>query len=141
MTSPTPPAARRNLGLHIGLWVAQILLALAFGMAGTIKSTMPMPELGDKIFWAKDVPLWLTRFIGTSELAAAIGMILPAATRIKPMLTGWAGAALVVVMVLAIGFHLVRGEATFITGPVVLGSLAAFVAWGRLVKAPIAPRA
>jgi len=140
MADSTPMIARRALSLNVTLWVAQLLLALAFGMAGVMKAFMPMPELVVKIFWASDVPVMLTRFIGVSELAAAIGMILPAATRIYPRLTGWAGVGLTTVMILAIGFHLVRGEAQFIIGPVILGVLSAFVAWGRLKKAPFTAR-
>jgi len=124
----------------IGLWVVQVLLAVMFGMAGSMKALTAMPELGEKIMWAKDVPLWFTRFIGVSELSAAIGLILPAATRIRPALTAWAAAGLAFVMLSAIGFHVMRGETPFVIMPLVLGALAAFVAWGRLRKAPIAPR-
>jgi putative oxidoreductase len=44
------------------------------------------------------------------------------------------------VLVLAAIFHISRGELGALPLPVVLGGLAAFVAWGRAVKAPIAPR-
>lgn len=140
MTTPTTSLPARNMALHVSLWIAQVLLAAAFGMAGYLKALTPMPQLGEQIFWAKDVPLAFTRFIGISEAAGALGLILPAATRIKPILTAYAAGALVFVMVSAIGFHLLRGEAGFITGPVILGLLAAFVAWGRFTNAPILPR-
>lgn len=117
-----------------------MLLAIAFGFAGFTKLFGQMPELGEKMFWTKDVPLALVRFIGASELGAAIGLLLPAATRVKPILTAWAGAGLATVMVLAIVFHLMRGEAPYITGPLILGLLASFVAWGRFTRAPIMPR-
>jgi hypothetical protein len=32
-------------GLHITLWIVQVLLALAFGMAGFMKLTTPSPSL------------------------------------------------------------------------------------------------
>ncbi len=67
-------------------------------------------------------------------------MILPAATRIQPRLTGLAGIGLATVMVLATIFHISRGEPEVIPVNLVLGSLAAFVAWGRLVRAPIEKR-
>jgi putative oxidoreductase len=128
-------------GLHIALWVVQVLLAAAFLMAGGMKLTAPIEELAKNMAWVSAVPPGLVRFIGLSEVAGALGLILPAATRIKPSLTGVAGAALVVVMVLAMGMHISRGEYPFLGGPVVLAALSAFVAWGRLKKAPIAPRA
>ena len=39
VASPAQPASR---ALHVGLWVAQIVLALMFGMAGVMKSTQPI---------------------------------------------------------------------------------------------------
>jgi hypothetical protein len=126
-------------GLHIGLWVAQVLLAVGFGMAGLMKTTTPIDQLAQKMPWVADLP-HLVRFIGLSELAAALGLVLPAATRIKPALTALAAAGLVVVMVLAAAFHVSRGELGALPVNFVLGGLAAFVAWGRWQKAPIAPR-
>ena len=85
--SSADPVAARSVALHVTLWVVQVLLAIAFGFAGVTKTFAAMPELGEKLFWTKYVPLPLVRFIGASELAAAIGLILPAATRVKPILT------------------------------------------------------
>jgi hypothetical protein len=89
--------------------------------------------------WVAELP-YLVRFIGLSEVLGAVGLVLPAALRIQPRLTGFAGVGLLVVMVLAAGFHVVQGDAAHMAPAVVLGALSAFVAWGRLVKAPIAPR-
>lgn len=126
--------------LHIGLWVVQGLLALGFGLAGLMKTTAPAAELAAKINWLTPDNLWLIRFIGVSELAGALGLILPSATRILPKLTGLAAAGLVVVMILAALFHLSRGEAQSVPVNVLLGGLAGFVVWGRWKKAPILPR-
>lgn len=135
----TPASAPPSKALHISLWVAQVLLALAFGMAGAMKTFTPLAELATKLAWVSSAGA-LVRFIGISELAAAIGLILPAATRIKPSLTPLAGAGLVVIMVLALAFHAVQGEFSSLPVNLVLGGLAAFVAWGRFKKAPIQPR-
>jgi hypothetical protein len=83
----------------------------------------------------------LVRFIGISELMGAIGILLPAALRIRPRLTPLAAAGLALVMALAILFHLARGEAQVIAVPLVLGALSAFVAWSRFRKAPVQGRA
>ena len=56
---------------------------------------------------------------------------MPWATGVLPALTPIAAAALVLVMVLAAIHHLRHGEAPHIGINVVLGGLAAFVAWGR----------
>jgi len=125
---------------NIGLWVVQVLLAVMFGMAGFAKMTQPIAELAEKMVWPGVLPPTLVRFIGLSEFAAAFGLILPAASRIKPVLTPLAGVGLVTVMVLAALFHTVRGEFGALPTNFVFGALAAFVAWGRFRKAPIPPR-
>lgn len=131
----------QHKALHISLWVAQVLLAVAFGGAGLMKATQPIAELARQMVWPGDVPAALVRFIGTCELAGAIGLVLPSLTRIKPVLTAWAATGLAAVMVLALAFHISRGEAAqALPVNLTLGALAAFVAWGRFRKAPIAPK-
>ena len=123
------------------LWIVQVLLALAFAMAGAMKLFTPIADLAAQMGWPGESPALLVRFIGLAELSGALGLILPSALRIRPSLTPLAAAGLVVVMGLAAGFHLVRGEMAALGAPLVLGALAAFVAWGRSKKAPIAARA
>jgi len=125
---------------NISLWAVQALLALLYGMAGVMKSTQPLAELAKSVNWVTSVPEPLVRFIGVSELAGALGLILPSLTRIQPRLTAWAGVGLATIMLLAVPFHIQRGETSVMAFPAVLGLLAAFVAYGRFKKAPIAPR-
>lgn len=134
-------SSNASRGLNAGLWAAQLLLALMFGMAGTMKSTQPIAEIAKKLPWAGEAP-WssLVRFIGVSELAGALGLVLPSATRIKPALTVFAAYGLMLIMVLAAIFHVSRGEFGGAVFNVILGGVLGFVAWGRSKKAPIAPR-
>jgi putative oxidoreductase len=127
-------------GLHTALWIAQILLACAFGMAGVGKSTAPIAELAPDMPWVLDIPEALVRFIGLSEFAGGLGMVLPSVTGIRPVLTPLAALGLALIMLLAAAFHLVRGEVPVIAFNAVLGAMALFVAWGRLRRAPIPPR-
>lgn len=137
----TPTETRpRSKATHLVLWMAQVLLAFMFGFSGYMKAGMPIALLHESFTWTRDVPDALLRFIGVMELLGAAGAILPALTRIKPLLTPLAAAALALVVVLATGFHLVRGEVAQIGMPVFLAALALFVAWGRYRKYPIAPR-
>ena len=126
-------------GLNITLWVAQVLLALVFGLSGSMKVFTPIEMLSKNMSWVRDAEL-LIRFIGISELAGMLGLLLPSLTRIKPRLTSLAALGLVVVMVLATGFHVSRGEFHALPITLGLGALAAFVAWGRFRKAPISQR-
>jgi uncharacterized membrane protein YphA (DoxX/SURF4 family) len=135
-----PAQQSSSKGLRIGLWVVQVLLALAFLGAGATKLFTPIPELVQQMAWVGAVPAGLVRFIAIAELAGAVGLILPALTRIKPGLTPLAAAGLAVIMLLAAPFHLSRGEGGAIVPNLILAALAAFVAWGRFKKAPIAPR-
>lgn len=127
----------QSKGWHITLWILQVLLALAFGMAGFMKLTTPIAELAKQMPWTGDVPVSLVRLIGVAELAGALGLILPALTRIRPALTILAAGGLALVMVLAAGFHLTRSEMPMVVPNLVLGFLAGLVAWGRSKKTPI----
>jgi uncharacterized membrane protein YphA (DoxX/SURF4 family) len=126
--------------LHMILWGVQILLGLAFALAGSMKVGQPIDVLAGKMAWVSAVPEGLVRFIGVSELLGGVGLILPAATRVKPWLTPLAAVGLTTVMVLAAAFHVTRGEVSMMPASLILGGLAALVAWGRWKKAPIAPR-
>ena len=126
--------------MHIALWIAQVLLALLFAGAGSAKVLTPLGELAQSLPYTADLPGWLVRFIGVSEVAGALGLILPALTRRLPGLTPLAGLGLCIVMVLATGFHLMRAEYSAMPMTIVIGAVAAFVAWGRWMKRPIAPR-
>ena len=113
------------------LWSAQLLLALLFAFAGVLKSTRPVAQLAARMAWVNAVSPSTVRVVGVSELAGAIGLVLPWATGIAPVLTPLAAVGLVVVMVLAAIFHARRAEWGGIVPNVVLGAMAAFVAWGR----------
>jgi hypothetical protein len=90
---------------------------------------MPIGELAQSAPWATDVPVALLRFIGIAEMAGAAGLILPGVTRIAPRLTSMAAAGLSLIMLLAVFFHIWRGEPFIIQ--LVVALAAAAVAWGR----------
>lgn len=137
-TASAPASSSR--ALSVSLWIVQGLLAFAFTGAGLTKLTTPYDALAAQMPWVADAPPWLPLFIGASELAGALGLVLPSALRIQPRLTPLAAGLLAVVMTLAAGTHVVRGEHAMIAVNAVLGALAAFVAWGRLRAAPISAR-
>jgi len=126
--------------MNKGLWVAQGLLAVAFIGAGMMKLTTPIDELAAQMKWVLDTPEAMVRFIGAAEVLGAIGLILPAATRILPFLTPVAASALFVVMALAAQTHVSLGEWNALAAPFILGALSALVAWGRFKASPIERR-
>jgi putative oxidoreductase len=135
----TTKKSKKSKVWNVSLWVAQILLAGMFLMVGIMKTFTPIEELAKMVPLAGEMPA-LVRFIGISELAGAIGLILPAAFRIRPQLTTLAAGALAFVMALAMVYHISKGEYAAIGTPIVLGILAAFIVFGRLNKAPISAR-
>lgn len=140
-TLPAISTSTPSKGLHIGLWVAQGLLAATFLMSGAGKVFTPMEQLQAQMPWFQGALGGAARFIGVMEVLGALGLILPAATRILPKLTPLAASGLLTVMVLASMTHISRGEYPMIVANLVLGGLAAFIAWGRLKEVPIAARA
>ena len=123
--------------MNIALWIVQILLALAFAMAGIMKVTQPIDRLETRMGWVKDIGPRGVRLIGSLEILGAIGLILPAVTGILPWLTPVAAIGLALTMVGAMITHGRRGEYSSIGANVVLLILALFVVYGRFVIVPI----
>ncbi len=122
--------------INITLWILQILLALLFLFAGGAKLLLPIEEMTKQI----PLPGLFLRFIGISEVLGAIGLILPGLLRITPGLTPLAAAGLIIIMIGAVVLTLANAQ----TGPalfsLVVGILAAFVAYGRWRLAPARSR-
>lgn len=115
------------------LWIVQILLAAVFLFVGGMKLVLPLEKLSGPV----EMPGAFLRFIGMMEVLGGIGLILPALLRIRPGLTPLAAAGLVIIMVGAIVITLMVGERAAALISLVVGLLAAFVAYGRWRLAPI----
>lgn len=115
--------------MNIALWIIAGLLALAFAGAGAMKISTSKADLLEKMPWVADFSESQVKGIGALELLGAIGLILPAALDIVPILTPLAAAGLALTMLGAIIVHLRRGDGVPAAVPgVVLGALAVFVA-------------
>ncbi len=115
------------------LWIVQGLLAALFLFAGVMKLVLPL----DKLVGPVAVPGLFLRFIGVAETLGALGLILPGLLRLRPGLTPLAAAGLVIIMIGATAFNLVTGDRLSTSVTVVVGLLAAFVAYGRWKIAPL----
>jgi hypothetical protein len=131
---------RPRLGLRGALWAVQVVLAVAFAISGFMKLFVPIATLAEQAAWVVTVPAWIVRVIGLFEVAGAVGLVVPAGTRVEPKLTPLAATCLAAMMVFALVVHLSRGEFGAMAMPFLLGALASFVAWGRFMAAPIEPR-
>jgi len=109
------------------LWILQGLLAAVFLFAGGMKLITPVEVLSVM----SPFPGEFIRFIGVCEVLGAVGLILPYALRILPGLTALAAAGLVVIMVGATVSTLAIGGGLLALPTLLLGVLAAVVAYGR----------
>lgn len=117
--------------MNIALWAAQILLGLAFTAAGLTKLSKTKEQLAPTMGWVNDFSTNTVKLVGAAELAAGIGLILPWATDIAPILTPLAATGLALIMVLAALYHLRKKEYQLIGVNIILLALTAFVAAGR----------
>jgi hypothetical protein len=123
--------------MNILLWVLQVLLALAFFAHGLLL-LFPPASIVEQM--NASMPRWFQLFLGVAEILAAVGVTLPGLTRIQPWLVPAAAGGIMIVMVSATLFHLVRGELSSAVITVGLLAMATFVAYERWRVAPIRPR-
>jgi hypothetical protein len=111
------------------LWTVQVLLAVAFAVAGGIKLALPIDVLQAQM--QLSLPGVFIRFIGVAEVLGALGLILPGVLRTHPHLTSMAAAGLATLMLGAVMFIPPDAELVALVLPIVLGLLAVCVAYGR----------
>jgi putative oxidoreductase len=131
---------RRNNALNTWLWIAQIILGVFFLAAGYMHAFMSIDQATKIAAWIGSAPAALVRFIGVAELAGGVGVLLPAATRIKPWLTPLAAAGLGLIMLLAMPVHIARGEVDMLGRNIATLAIAAFIVWGRVTRVRIPSR-
>ena len=91
--------------MNIALWVAQGFAALVFVLTGALKLVMPREKLAVKMHWAATWPPGRIKLLGLAEVAGAMGLVIPAALHIAPVLTPIAAVCLAVLMLGAVQTH------------------------------------
>ena len=129
--------------LNGALWSLQALFGFFFAGSGFGKVLLYDAALyaaaPRAVAWYAAVPQPLIVFIGACEVLGGVGLILPAMTKVKPVLTPLAAVGLTLTMILAAGFHITRSEYALVPANLLLGGVAAFIAVGRWKPRPIAP--
>lgn len=138
MTFRATPAARPATSggrLNRALWTAQAVLGVLFLATGLMKLAMPM----DMLLAQMQLPLpgLFLRFLGLCEFSGALGLILPGLLRIRTGLTPLAASGLVIIMTGATVLTLLIGGGATALMPLIVGLLAAGVAYGRARRQPI----
>ena len=123
--------------MNIALWVLQVLLAVAFFAHGWLL-LMPPPEIAAQM--NASLPRWFWVFLGWAEILAAVGLTLPALTRILPGLVPSAAVGVMIVMIAATVWHIARAEYSSAAITALLLAMATFTAYGRWRLLPIRPR-
>jgi hypothetical protein len=123
--------------MNIVLWVLQVLLAVAFFAHGML-FLVPPPDIA--ALMNASLPRWFQLFLGIAEILAAVGLILPGLTRVQPWLVTWAAVGIMIVMVSATVYHIVRAEWSSAAITLLLLAMAAFVAYMRYGAMRIEPR-
>ncbi len=112
------------------VWIAQGLLAVAMLGAGAMKLTQSKEQLmaSGQMDWTEDFPEPQIKGIGTLEVLAALGLILPALLDIAPELVGVAAIGVALLMLGAAATHLRRKEAQMVPVNLVIAAIAVFIA-------------
>ena len=120
--------------MNLTLWIIAGLLSVAYLIGGGGKLILSKEKIAattPSAGWVEDFSAGSIKAIGVLEVLAAVGLVLPAALDIAPVLVPLAALGLVLLMVGAVITRLRRHEAKFMVADLVYLALAGFVAWGR----------
>ena len=115
--------------MHLAVWIVSGLVAFAMFAAGGMKIATPRVKLAEKMKWAASWTDANVKLLGLAEVLGAIGLIVPVATGILPVLTPIAALCLAVLMGGAIKTHIDMKEP--VVPPAILGALCLFIAAAR----------
>jgi uncharacterized membrane protein YphA (DoxX/SURF4 family) len=116
--------------MNVTLWVIQILLAVAFLVSGITKVIRASDKLRAGL---PEFHPGVIRLVAAAEILGALGLLLPGATGIAPVLTPVAAVGLAIIMVGAVVTHARRKEGKSVAGNLVLLVLTMVVVVGRLL--------
>lgn len=119
--------------MNVVLWIGQCALAAIFVLSGALKSTQSKERmLATGQTGVREFPLPAIRLVAISELLAVVGLLVPQATGVAPVLTPLAALGLAVVMVGAAVAHTRLQEPRTAAVNVAILLLCVAVAAGRL---------
>lgn len=122
--------------MNVLVWILAGLLAALYLAAGTTKLLQPKEKLlaQGNMAWVEDFDGGQINAIAALEILGAIGLVLPWAFDVLPVLTPIAAVGLALIQVGAIRTHLRRGEKQMLPFNAVLLVLAVVVAVLRFAQ-------
>ncbi|MGC0143517.1 DoxX family protein [Pseudactinotalea sp. Z1732] len=125
--------------MHITLWIIAGLLSAAYLIGGASQLLMSKEKYrsyAESQHWVDDFTPGHIKAIGVIKIVGAVGLVLPAAVNVAPVLVPVAACGLMLVMAGAATTRFRRSEWKFLIGDLVFLSLFALVAWGRFSLEP-----
>jgi hypothetical protein len=122
--------------MNIALWILQVVLALLYLFAGGMK-VFTLEKVTEDYPSMKALPRAVWTASGLLEMACSVGLIVPAAFHLHPILTPVFATAMAIEAVLLTVRHMKWKENAAISSGV-FALLAAFIAYGRFALSPIA---
>ncbi len=118
--------------MNTALWIAQGFVALVVLLTGTAKLVLAREQLARKMHWAAEWPRGRIKLLGLAEVAGGVGLVLPMAAGIAPVLTPIAALCIAVLMAGAVHTHRRLGES--LLPALVVGAICLGIAAGRVVS-------
>lgn len=116
------------------LWTAQLLTALLFLFAGSMKFIMSPAQMQQG---GLSLPIPFIHFVGVCECLGALGLVLPGATHNRTFLTPLAAAGLTIIMIGAVVVSVLAMGVSAAVFPGVVGVVTTWIAYGRTRVAPL----
>lgn len=125
--------------MNLALWIATALLTAVALAGGITKTFVPRARLAAQHGgeWTRDASPGFIKSLGVLEILAAIGLILPAALDIAPVMVPVTAACWIALMIGAMITHGRLGQPKLVLVNTVYLAIAAFITWGRFGPYPL----
>jgi hypothetical protein len=124
--------------MNLALWIGTGLLAVVALVGGATKAFIPKQQLAAQAGaeWTQTASASFIKTLGVLELLAAVGLTLPAALDIAPVMVPVTAVCWVLLMVGAVIIHGRLGQYKLMMVTLAYFALAVFIAWGRFGPRP-----
>lgn len=121
--------------MNILLWILQVALAWLC-IAGGAFQIFKIEQLQKNVASMRALPRGLWAFLGAFGCVAGLGLIVPGAINVLPVLTPIAAAGVAAESVLISAFYIRYGDRSPMTYSVAMAVMAAFISYGRFALKP-----
>lgn len=117
--------------MSIALWVVQVVLAW-FAVAGGYFQLFKFNDLKTGVVAMQQLPQAVWALLGVVGMVAGLGLIVPAAFKLLPVVTPISAAVMLLHSLLIAGFYLYFGDKAPLPYVLIMALLAAIILFGRL---------